>query len=138
MAEEANGAQESPEARLYAAGFTRQLEYWRAPDGSAVLALPDAIAKLDAGEIEPFRVAVPGVHPDTARNFRQSAELLDEMLDRIQNPPEPEPPPLPSWAEPWAELVADKLLEKLKPVIRAEVRAVLRAEAQKKTREPAT
>ena len=36
----------SPEARLYAAGFTCQLEFWLSPDGHRVLNLGDAIAAL--------------------------------------------------------------------------------------------
>jgi hypothetical protein len=44
---------ESAESRLYAAGFTRQLEWWVAPDGSRVLSMADAIAGLDSGEIQP-------------------------------------------------------------------------------------
>jgi hypothetical protein len=43
----------SPEARLYAAGFTRQLEFWLSPDGHRVLNLDDAIAALDSGAINP-------------------------------------------------------------------------------------
>ena len=44
---------ESAESRLYAAGFTRQLEWWVAPDGSRVLSMADAIAGLASGEIQP-------------------------------------------------------------------------------------
>ena len=43
---------ESPEARLYAAGFTNQLGFWRSPDGHRVLNMADAIAGLDSGEIQ--------------------------------------------------------------------------------------
>ena len=48
---------ESPEARLYAAGFTRQLEFWLSPDGHRVLSLGDAIAALDSGDINPARAS---------------------------------------------------------------------------------
>ena len=44
---------ESPEARLYTAGFTRQLEFWLSPDGHRVLSLGDAVAALDSGAINP-------------------------------------------------------------------------------------
>jgi hypothetical protein len=127
----ANGAQEqTPESRLYAAGFTRQLEYWRTPDGSAVLNLNDAIARLDAGEIQPRHLSWPGVHPDAVVGFKApSAEEIERLL---RPPPPSEPPPLPSWAEPWAELVA----EKLKPAIRKEIRAAVNTEARKQTPGP--
>ena len=120
MADQA--AELNPEARLYAAGFTRQLEFWRTPDGKRVLNMNDAIAGLDSGEIKPdsFRVAFP----DTG-----ARALADEHVDRLFHPPPPPPPP---WLEPLAELVA----EKLRPVIRAEVRAALKAEAAERLREP--
>jgi hypothetical protein len=127
----AEQAQESPESRLLGAGFSRQLEYWRTPDGSRVLNLNDAIAALDAGEIKPYRLSWPGTHPDIVAGFQpRSEEEIDRMLGRNQPPPE-EPPPLPSWAEPWAELIAAQL----KPIIRAEVRSALRAEARRQARE---
>jgi hypothetical protein len=133
MAEQAaNGAQESPESRLYAAGFTRRLDFWVTPDGSAVLNLDDAIAKLDAGEIKPYRLSWPGVHPDAVEGFRPpSDEEIDRMLGRNQPQPE-EPPPLPEWAEPWAELIAAQL----KPIIRREIRAAVKAGARKQAQEP--
>jgi hypothetical protein len=126
----ANGGKESPESRLYAAGFTRRLEFWVTPDGSAVLNLDDAIAKLDAGEIKPHRLSWPGVRPNAVEGFRPQSE---EEIDRMLRPPPPtEPSPLPEWAEPWAELVA----QKLKPIVRAEIRSALRAEARKQAQEP--
>jgi hypothetical protein len=120
----ADQAQETPEARLYAAGFTRQLEFWRTPDGKRVLNLNDAIAGLDSGEIK--RDSFTAAFPDTGvRAF------TDEQVDRLFHPPPPPPPP---WLEPLAELVA----EKLRPVVRAEVRSVLRTEARRQGRGPTT
>jgi hypothetical protein len=72
MADQNNVSQETPESRLYAAGFTRRLEFWRTPDGTRVLNLEDAIAGLDSGEIEPDVLEMPattrparfpGIHP---------------------------------------------------------------------------
>jgi hypothetical protein len=107
---------ESPESRLYAAGFTRQLEFWRSPTGERVMTLGDAIGALDSGAINP----AAGVEfPDSGvRAFP------DELVDRIFHRP---PPPPPEWLESLAELVA----EKLKPVVRAEVRAALRSKGAK-------
>jgi hypothetical protein len=133
-----NGAEQSSEARLYSAGFTRRLEFWAPPGEDRALSLEDAIAMLDTGEARPARLPLPpGVHPDAVVGCRPpSDEEVDRMLGR--NQPQPEgPPPLPGWAEPWAELVADKLVAKLKPPIRFEVRAALKAEARRQAREPA-
>jgi hypothetical protein len=122
----ADHAQESPESRLYTAGFTRQLEFWVTP-GERVLNMNGALAALDAGEVKPAGRALtdqPG--------FRElTAEAVDAMADRLFRPP---PPPPPDWLEPLAELV----VQKLKPVVRAEVRAALRAEARGQAREPTT
>jgi hypothetical protein len=108
---------ETPDGRLYAAGFTRQLEFWLSPDGHRVLSLGDAIAALDCGEIQPGGPTVS--LPDSGvRAFP------DELVERIFHPP-PSPPP--EWLESLAELVA----EKLKPVARAEVRAALRSKGAK-------
>ena len=121
---------ESPESRLLAAGFTRRLEFWCPPGEDRALSLSDAIAALDAGEIQPAHLSWPGVHPDAVAGFQARSE---DELDRMLRPPPPtEPPPLPGWAEPWAELLA----EKLKPVVRAEIRAALKAEARRKAQEP--
>jgi hypothetical protein len=121
----ANQAQETPESRLYTAGFTRQLELWVTPDGERVLNLNDAIAVLDAGEIKPAGLALPD-----QPGFRElTAEAVDVLADRLFRPP---PPPPPDWLEPLAELV----VQKLKPAVRAEVRAALRAEAGQRAREP--
>jgi hypothetical protein len=117
-------AQQTPDARLYAAGFTRQLEFWRTPDGKRVLNMNDAIAGLDSGEIKPDSFTV--AFPDTG-----ARALTDEHVDRLFHPPPPPPPP-------WLELLAELVAEKLRPVIRAEVRAALRAEARKRTQEPTT
>jgi hypothetical protein len=66
---------ESPESRLYAAGFTRQLEFWLSPGGHRVLSLGDAIAALDSGAINP---AAGVAFPDTGvRAFP------DELVERI-------------------------------------------------------
>lgn len=106
---------ESPEARLYAAGFSRQLEFWLSPDGHRVLSLGDAIAALDSGEVKSGTIVLPdsGVRA-----------LPDELVDRICPPPqEPEPPP---WLLAQAEVIAEATVARLKPLIRAEVRAALR------------
>ena len=122
--------QESPESRLLAVGFTRRLEFWCPPGEERALNLNDAIAALEAGEIQPAHLSWPGVHPDAVVGFQARSE---DELDRLLRPPPPtEPPPLPGWAEPWAELLA----ERLKPVLRAEIRAALQAEARRKAREP--
>ena len=114
---------ESAEPRLLAAGFTRRLEFWCPPGEDRALSLSDAIAALEAGEIQPSHISWPGVHPDAVAGFQARSE---DELDRMLRPPAPtEPPPLPGWAEPWAELLA----EKLKPVVRAEIRAALKAQA---------
>ena len=98
--------------------------------GGRALNLNDAIAALDAGEIQPAQLSWPGVHPDALVGFQARSE---DELDLMLRPPAPtEPPPLPGWAEPWAELLA----EKLKPVLRAEIRAALKAEAGRKAQEP--
>jgi hypothetical protein len=102
---------ETPESRLYAAGFTRQLEWWVSPDGSRVMNTADAIAGLDSGEIKPGGATVS--LPDSGIRA-----LPDELVERILHPP---PPPPPEWLESLANLVA----EKLKPVVCAEVRAGL-------------
>jgi hypothetical protein len=124
----ADQAQETTESRLYAAGFTRQLELWRTPDGSRVLNMADAIAALDSGEIKP---GGPGL---TVPDYGVRA-LPDELVDRICPPPSTEPPEPPPWLLAQAEVIAAATVEKLKPLIRAEVRAALRAEARKQTRE---
>jgi hypothetical protein len=125
----ANGAEQSPESRLLNAGFTRRLEFWCAPGEERALSLNDAMAMLDAGEVQADR-HWPGVHPDALVGFRATSE---EEIDRMLHPPPAaEPPPLPGWADPWAELLA----EKLKPVVGAVIRAALRAEARRQAREP--
>jgi hypothetical protein len=131
MSEQDNGAEQSPESRLYAAGFTRRLDFWAPPGEDRSLNMDDAIAMLDAGEVKPARVPEwPGIHPDAVVGFQPPS---DEQMDRWFRPPPPtEPPPLPEWAEPWAELVA----EKLKPTIRKEIRAAVKAEARKQAQEP--
>jgi hypothetical protein len=115
------GTTESPEARLYAAGFARQLEFWLSPDGHRVLSLGDALAALDSGAIDP----AAGVEfPDSGVRA-----LPDELVDRVCPPPQPagEPAGLAGGA---SEVIAQATVEKLKPLIRAEVRAALRANRQ--------
>ena len=111
---------ESPESRLYAAGFTRQLEFWLSPDGHRVLNLGDAIAALDSGAINPAGVAFPD---SGVRAFP------DELVDRICPPPQPAGEP-PAWLMAQAQVIAAATVAKLKPLIRAEcdraVRAALR------------
>jgi hypothetical protein len=122
----AKGAEQSPESRLLGAGFTRRLEFWCPPGEERALNLSDAVAMVDAGEVQPDLASWPGVHPDALVGFQVSSE---EEIDRMLHPPAPtDPPPLPGWAEPWAELLA----ERLRPVVRAEIRAALRAEAWKR------
>ena len=100
---------ESAESRLVGAGFTRNLHYWRSPDGLRVLSLDDAIAGLDDGTIMPGQtVSVP----DTGVRA-----LPDEVVDAMFASPGP-----PDWLEPLAELVVGKL----QAAVRAEVRAALR------------
>ena|SRR5687767_108976 len=112
---------ESPEARLYAAGFTRQLEFWRSPDGHRVLNLGDAIAALDSGAINP---AAGVAFPDSG-----TRALPDELVDRICPPPQPPGEP-PAWLVAQAQVIAEATAAKLRPLIRAEcdraVRAALR------------
>ncbi len=123
----ADQALQTPEARLYAAGFTRRLDFWVPPGEDRALILDDAVAMLDAGDVKPPSAAW-GVHPDAVVGLRAlSEEEMDRMLGR--NQPEPEPPALP---ESWAAAIAAQL----KPIIRAEIRSALRAEARK--REPTT
>jgi hypothetical protein len=101
MADEAaNGAEQSPESRLLGAGFTRRLEFWCPPGEERALNLNDAIAMLDADEVQPDLASWPGVHPDALVGFQVSSE---EEIDRMLHPPPAaEPPALPGWAEPWA------------------------------------
>ena len=116
---------ESPESRLYAAGFTRRLEYWVAPDNEQALSIQDAIARLDSGDIKPTSHGFP----DTGVRA-----LPDELVDRVCPPlvgGQPEPPP---WLVAQAEVIAEATVEKLRPLIRAEVRAALRAEARETAR----
>jgi hypothetical protein len=124
----ADQAQETPESRLYTAGFTRQLEFWVTPGGERVLNLNDAIAALHAGEVKPAGLEIP-VLADQPRFRELTAEAVDAMADRLFRPPLPAPP---VWLEPLAEL----MVQKLKPVVRAEVRAALRAEARRQAQEP--
>jgi hypothetical protein len=127
--EAANGAEQSPESRLLGAGFTRRLEFWCPPGEERALNLNDAIAMLDAGEVEPDLVSWPGVHPDALVGFQaRSEEQIDQML---HPPPATEPPPLPGWAEPWAAEIAALLT----PIIRREIRSALGSEARRRARE---
>jgi hypothetical protein len=112
----------SPEARLYAAGFTRQLEFWLSPDGHRVLNLGDAIAALDSGAINP----AAGVEfPDSGVRA-----IPDELVDQICPPPATGPAEPPAWLLAQADVIAQATVQKLKPLIRAEVRAALRKEAK--------
>ena len=124
----ADQAQETPESRLYSAGFTRQLEFWVTPDGKRVLNLNDALVALEAGEIKPPALEIPAI-ADRPVSGSSTAEAVDAMADRLFRAP---PLPPPDWLEALAELVAHKL----KPVIRAEIRAAVRAEARRRAREP--
>jgi hypothetical protein len=113
---------ETPEGRLYAAGFTRRLEWWVPPGSDGALSLDDAIAALDKGEIEPGAgVALP----DTGVRA-----LPDELVDRICPPPQPtgEPPP---WLVAQADVIAAATAANLKPLIRAECDRAVRAALRK-------
>ena len=112
---------ESPEARLYAAGFTRQLEFWLSPDGHRVLSLGDAIAALDSGAINP----AAGVEfPDSGVRA-----LPDELVARICPPPQPAGAP--AWLVAQADVIAEATAAKLKPLIRAECDRAVRAALRK-------
>jgi hypothetical protein len=120
---------ESAEARLYAAGFTRRLEWWVAPDGGRVLNMADAVAGLDSGEITPGGATV--ALPDAGVRA-----LPDELVDQICPSPSTGVSEPPAWLLAQADVIAAATVEKLKPLIRAEVRAALRAEARKRARGP--
>jgi hypothetical protein len=95
---------ESPESRLYAAGFARQLEFWLSPDGHRVLNLDDAIAGLDSGEIQPGgTVSLPDA---SVRAFP------DELVDRICPPPSAEIPEPPPWLLAQADVIATATVER--------------------------
>jgi hypothetical protein len=115
---------ESPESRLYAAGFTRQLEFWRSPARERVMNLDDAIGALDKGEIEP---GAGLALPDTGVRAPP-----DELVDRVCPRPATEPAAPPPWVLAQAEVIASVTVEQLKPLIRAEVRAALKAQARKR------
>ncbi len=119
---------ESPESRLYAAGFARRLEYWVPPGGDDALSLNDAIARLDSGDVNPTSHGFPDAG---VRAFP------DELVDQICPPPATEAPPPPPWLLAQAKVIAETTAEKLRPLIRAEVRAALRAEARRQAREAA-
>jgi hypothetical protein len=126
----ATGAEQSSESRLLGAGFTRRLDFWCAPGEERALNLNDAIAMLDAGEVQPDLRSWPAVHPDALVGFQT---LNEEEIDQLLHPPaSTEPPPLPGWAEPWAAQIAALLT----PIIRREIRAAVRAEARQQAREP--
>ena len=114
---------ESPEPRLYAAGFTRQLEFWLSPDGHRVLSLGDAIAALDSGAINP----AAGVEfPDSGVRA-----LPVVVVDRICPPSQPAGEP-PAWLVAQAEVIAGATVAKLKPLIRAECDRAVRAALRKR------
>lgn len=77
-------ALQSPEARLYAAGFTGRLDFWCPPGEDRALILDDAVAMLDAGEVHPPSVSWPGVHPDALVGFQAPSE---EEIDQMLHPP---------------------------------------------------
>jgi hypothetical protein len=113
---------ESPEGRLYAAGFTRRLEWWVPPGEDRAIGQGDAIALLDSGNFTAPGISFPdgGVRP-----------FPDELVDRACPPPITEPPPPPGWLVAQAEVIAQVTVEMMKPLIRAEIRAALRAKGGK-------
>jgi hypothetical protein len=116
---------ESPEGRLYAAGFTRSAGYWVAPGTRQPLSLEGAIAYLDSPDYKPPSHGFP----DTGVRA-----LSDELVDLACPPPRPPGEP-PAWLVAQAQVIAQATVEKMKPLIRAEVRAALRAEARKRSGE---
>jgi hypothetical protein len=114
---------ESPEARLYAAGFARRLEFWLSPDGHRVLNLGEAIAALDCGEIKPGGPTVS--LPDAGVRA-----LPDELVDRICRPPQPAGEP-PACLVAQAQVIAEATVAELKPLIRAECDRAVRAALRK-------
>jgi hypothetical protein len=114
--------QETPEERLYAAGFGRQLEWWVPPCSDRAMTLEAALTALESGEIKPDRIPWPGADAERFPGLQPQSE---EQLDRLLRPP---PMPAPPWLPELAELVA----EKLKPVVRAEIRAAMKAAAPKR------
>jgi hypothetical protein len=117
----ADQAQGTPESRLYAAGFGRQLEWWVPPGSDRAMTVEAAIAALEAGEIEPDRIRWPAADAERFPGLQPQSE---EELDRLLRPP----PMAPPWLPELAELVA----EKLAPVVGAEVRAAMKAAAPKR------
>jgi hypothetical protein len=117
MADEPMTTSTTPEGRLYAAGFTRRLEFWVAPDSEAALSLGDAIARLDRGTVKPPTFDFP----DTGVRA-----LPDELVDMACPPPLTEVLEPPPWLLAQADVIAEATAKKLKPLIRAEVRAALR------------
>jgi hypothetical protein len=115
---------ESPESRLSDAGFTRQLEWWVAPDGSRVLSMADAIVGLDSGEIQPGGPTV--TLPDTA-----ARAFPDELVDQICPPPSTGASKPPAWLLAQADVIAAATAAKLKPLIRAECDRAVRAALRK-------
>jgi hypothetical protein len=106
---------EGPEARLYAAGFTRQLDFWLSPDGHRVLNLDDAIAALDSGAINP----AAGIEfPDSG-----ASALPNELVDRICPSPQRGGEP-PAWLVAQAEVIAEATVAKLRGAHADNVRPV--------------
>ena len=114
---------ESPEARLYAAGFTRQLEFWLSPDGHRVLNLGDAIAALDSGAIKP----APRASSFPTRAFARCLMSWSTGSARRHSPPGSRR--LGCWRR--LEVIAAATVEKLKPLIRAECDRAVRAALRK-------
>jgi hypothetical protein len=118
----AEASQETPEERMYAAGFGRQLEWWVPPGSDRAMTREAAIAALEAGEIEPDRIPWPGADAERFPGLHPQSE---EELDRLLRP-------LPMSAPPWLPELAELVAEKLKPVVGAEVRAAMKAAARKR------
>lgn len=106
MADQANGAEQSPESRLNAHGFSRRLEFWCPPGSEQALTLDQAIAALDAGEVKPHPPEVLEWPAQAQPGFAElTAERVDELADQIFRPPPPPPPP---WLPELAAVVASR------------------------------
>jgi hypothetical protein len=90
----ADQAQQSAEGRLDAAGFTQRLGFWVSPDGQHVMNMNDALAGLDAGEIQPGGVTHGfAVSEGVLSHVRITEERIRAADDARDGEGRPEPPP---------------------------------------------